>query len=259
MLIELSKEQMDRMLEEVAEYSVDLQEDPTKPELGNVYLQKTLAQCRNYMNRVVHYLQLTMRAERALLTEIKQSELDLDFKIKNKLADDVIVRQQRSLEDRKALAESLLREESENLQQLRVKLIDVQETVKLLKFKYTDLQRTNGDVKMQRSLVRDDKLAQLGGGDGYNSPQINQDRSVPDGMPAPVTNEPLGPKDILDPTRRPDSLPEPIDEAHAVQIAEFLSRHPEKPKESQEKYIEREPEVVISNNIDYNDLLNSCV
>jgi hypothetical protein len=224
----LTKEAMDQMLEEVAGYMVHLEEDPTLPELGTKYLQGVLAQCRNYSNRIVYYLQLCMRAERALLTEIKQAELDFDFKVKEKLADDVIVRQQRALDDRKALAESLMKTEAENLIVLRVQLIDVQESVKLLKFKYGDLTRTSQDIKTQRALVKDDKMAQLAGEDGYNRPQINPDRSVPNGMSAPVAVEPLGPKDILDPSKRPEELPEPVDEAHARQILEFLSRNPEK-------------------------------
>jgi hypothetical protein len=224
----LAKEQMDQMLEEVAGYTVHLEEDPTLPELGTRYLQRVLAQCRNYTNRVQHYLQLCMRAERALLTEIKQAELDFEFKVKEKLADDAIVRQQRALDDRKALAESLLKVEAENLMLLRVQLIDVQETVKLLKFKYSDLARTSQDIKMQRALVKDDKMAQLAGEEGYNKPQTNPDRSVPNGMPAPVAPESLGPKELLDPNKRPEELPEPIDEAHAQQMAEFLRRNPEK-------------------------------
>lgn len=234
-MIELSKEQMDQMLEEVAGYTVKLEEDPTLPHLGTKYLQRVLAQCRNYANRVQHYMQMAMRAERALLTEIKQAELDFEFKVKEKLADDPLVRQQRALDDRKATAESLLKTEQENLTSLKIKLIDVQETVKLLKFKYGDLQRTNGDIKTQRHLVRDDKINQLGGEEGYNQPQINQDRSVPHGMPAPVSIEPLGPQDILDPNKRPESLPEPIDEAHAQQIAEFYQRHPERKEQKAPK------------------------
>ncbi len=227
-MVELTKEQMDQMLEEVAGYAVKLEEDPTLPQFGTKYLQRVLAQCRNYTNRVQHYLQLCMRTERSLLTEIKQAELDFDFKIKEKLADDAIVRQQRSIDDRRALAENLLKPESDNLKELQVKLIDVQETVKLLKFKYSDLQRTSGDIKMQRRIIRDDKELQLGGEEGFGKPQTNQDRSVPNGMPAPVPLEPLGPKDILDPAKRPDDLPEPVDEAHAQQISEFLRRNPER-------------------------------
>jgi hypothetical protein len=229
--MELSKGQLDQMLEEVAGYTVSLEEDPTLSHLGTKYLQQRLAQCRNYTNRVQHYLQMAMRAERTLLTEIKQAKLDFDFKVKTALADDPLVRQQRALDDRKALAESLLKTESDNIRALEIRLIDVQESVKLLKFKYGDLQRTSGDIKMQRRMVHDDKMAQMGGDEGYNQPQTNQDRSVPDGMPAPVPAEPLGPSDILDPSKRPDDLPEPIDEAHAGQIAEFLRRHPEKKNE----------------------------
>lgn len=227
-MVELNKEQMDAILEEVAVYSVQLEEDPTLPHLGTRYLQKALAQCRNFTNRVQHYLHLAMRTERTLNKEIKEAELDFDFKIKHKLADDPIVRQQKALDDRKAVAESLLQVESENLRGLRVKILDVQETVKMLKLKYADLQRTSGDIKVQRALVRDDKMEQLAGREGFSKPQTNQDKTVPGGLPAPVPMEPLGPRDILDPNKRPENLLEPKDELHATQIAEFLTRHPER-------------------------------
>ncbi len=225
---ELSQEKLSQMLEEVSTYEVTLEEDPTLPHLGTRYLQKSIAQCRKFSNRVQHYLQLAMRYERSLLTEIKQVELDMEFKLKELLADDPIVRQQKALEDRKALAEMQLKTESENLKGLRIKLIDIQETVKILKFKYGDLQRTNNDIKIQRSLVKDDTNARLGGGEGFDKPQTNQDRTTGDGLKPPVTAEALGPADILDPSRRPEGLPEPLNEAHALQISEFLRRNPER-------------------------------
>ncbi len=225
---EFSKEKLNQMLEEVSTYEVTLEEDPTLPHLGTRYLQKSIATCRKFSNRVQHYLQLTMRYERSLLTEIKQFELDMEFKLKELLADDPIVRQQKALEDRKALAEMQLKTESDNLRTLRIRLIDIQETVKILKFKYGDLQRTNNDIKIQRSLVRDDVLARGAGGDGFDKPQTNQDRTTGDGLQAPVKAEVLGPTDILDPTKRPEGFPEPLSPAHARQISEFLQRNPDR-------------------------------
>lgn len=225
-----TKEALEKILEEIVEYQVPLEEDPTLPQLGTKYLQRVLAQCRNYMNRVQYYMQQTMRYEKNLRMEIKMTELDLEFKVKEKLADDAIVRQQRAIDDRRALAETQLKPEFENLAQLRVRLIDVEETVKLIKSKYADLKQTNQDIKTQRNLVRDDKEAWGKGEEGYNRPQVGQDRSIPGGLPAPVKPEPVSPADILDPTKRPEDLPEPLNEAHAELMSEWLARNPEKPQ-----------------------------
>src|SRR5271157_5300473 len=95
-----NKESLDQILIEIAEYQVELKEDPTLPELGTKYLQRILAQCRNYLNRTQYYYQMVKRIERELKVNLKMTELDLEFKIKEKLADDVLVRKEPSIEDR---------------------------------------------------------------------------------------------------------------------------------------------------------------
>ena len=224
----IPKEALDQMLEEVAGYSVELCEDPTLPHLGLKYLQKVLSKCRNYTNRTLFYLQSTLRAEKDLKCEIKYNELDFEFKMQEKLADDAMVRAQPSIEDRKAVAAGSLKIESENLARLRVEFIDVQETAKILKTRYQDLQRTANDIKLQRTMVRDDQQDQMLGGQGYSPPQTNQDGSFSGGLPAPINIKPVDPKDILDPETRPADMPEPRDEAHAGMIAAFLTRNPER-------------------------------
>lgn len=226
-MAELTKAQMDQMLEECAGYEVTLEEDPTQPHLGLRYLQKALATCRNYTNRTVFYLQKVLRYEKDLKRAVKTSELDLEFKIKEKLADDQLVRKQPSIEDRKAAATVMYKEEYDLLSEMKALVVDVEESARLLRMKYNDLQRTSNEIKLQRQMVKDDQDSQLRGEAGYSSPVINQDRSVPNGMAAPVT-ERIDPKDLLDPNRKPDEIPEPKDAAHAQLIADFLSRNPEK-------------------------------
>jgi len=233
----VSQEQLDSMLEEVSGYLVELEPDPTLAHLGSKYLQERLSKARNYTNRVMFYLQKCMRYEKSLRVQIKQKELDLEFKLKEKLADDVLVRKQPSISDRQALATTMLKDEYAILAEHRVVLIDVEETVKMLKMKYSDLQRTMGDIKTQRGMVKDDKMAQMHGDEGYDKPVINRDRSVPRGMPAPVPAEPINPEDLLDAKKRPDDLPEPRDREHAQLIGEFLQRHPEKTKQNSESTV----------------------
>jgi hypothetical protein len=182
---------------------------------------------------------------------LKAFELDLERKIAEKLSDDALVRKQPSIEDRKALAMTMLSEEYESIAILRSNLLDVEETWKLLKVKYDHLRGTSQDIKMQRSLVKDDAMLRLGGQDGYSAPQINQDKSVPNGMRAPVTTDDLNPEDILDPNKRPEELPIPKDAVHARMISDFLtSQSPKVHKES----VKVDDEPVRS--INYDDLLS---
>jgi hypothetical protein len=220
----LSEEKLESILREIAEYEVKLEEDPTLPTLGYRYLQKAIARCRQYLNRVQFYLQTVRRFEKNLKARVREFELDLDLKLAAKLADDEIVRQQASAMDRKALAITLLRDEHINLAALRVELLNVEEVVKLVKMKYDDLHRTNMDVKLQRQLVKDDRTGWEGpDGEGYTPPQANQDGTVPNGMTPPVTSSDINPEDLLEDVKESEELPEPRDKDHAQQIDDFIS------------------------------------
>jgi hypothetical protein len=231
---EFSKDQLNQILEEISIFKVDLEEDPTQPHLGTRYLQRVIAQCRQYLNRVQFYLQQVKRYEKNLRHDVKQHELDLEFKMNEKLADDALVRRQQSIADRRAVAITLLKEEHDVLSHLRIGLLDVEETVKLIKTKYDDLGRTNGDIKLQRQLIRDDKQDQLHGDEGYSAPQTRQDRTVPGGLRPPIMPKQIAPSDLLDPNARPEDMPEPRNTVHAGMIADFFASQPRSPVASVE-------------------------
>lgn len=222
----LSKEQLEQIIQEIAGYEVNLEEDPTLPHLGTAYLQKAISKCRAYQNRVQYYLQVVKLHEKKVRLDLRHRELDLDFKMKEKLADDALVRKQPSVRDREALAATMLAAEHQALADLKVELIDIEETVKLIRSKYDQLKQTSNDIRMQRVLIKDDKEAQVLGGEGYSRPQSTQRGLVPNGMPAPIVPR-VEPTDLLDPTRRPDDMPEPLDEAHASMMAAFINGHPQ--------------------------------
>jgi hypothetical protein len=233
---------MDKILEEIAAYQVDLEDDPTQPHLGTKYLQKVVAQCRSYLNRVTFYHQELSREEKRLKMGLKLSELDLSFKTKEKLADDPEVRKQPSIADREALATTMLRGEHQSVSDFGMELMNVQETLKLVKFKHAELLRTAADIRMQRMLVKDDFEARMGGGEGYVKPQSGQDRAVEGGLPPPVPREAIDPTDLLDPEKRPDDLPEPIDKEHARMIADFFNGPARQPAPAPEPgAVPREP------------------
>lgn len=220
----LSEEKLESILGEIIKYEVKLEEDPTLPHLGYRYLQKSIAQCRQYLNRVQFYLQTVRRFEKNLKAVVREFELDLELKLAGLLADHEIVRQQSSAMDRKALAISMLGDEHRNLATLRVELLNVEETVKLIKLKYDDLHRTNMDVKLQRQLVKDDRTGWEGpDGEGYTSPQADQDGTIPGGMVPPVTSSDIDPEDLLEGGGGPEDMPEPKDASYAEQMNNFIS------------------------------------
>ncbi len=249
-------EALDRILEEVAGYQVDLATDPTLPELGSRYILEKLAECRNYTNRTVHYIQLLKRQERDLRMEMKFAEADLSFKIKEKLADDGQVRKQPSIEDRLALATVLLRDEQQALESAKSALLETEETVKLIKSRLDNLKQTSFDIKLQRQVVKDDKEAWGSGEGGYVAPSRNRDRTVPDGMQAPVRPTPISPEDLLDPSRRPADMPEPVDSVHAEQIASFFNSHDELPSQAEEDVPEPPPAAAMASRVSYASLLS---
>jgi hypothetical protein len=215
----ITQSKLDSILEEIAGYDIELEEDPTQTHLRYKYLQSCIAKCRQYLNRVQFYLQITCRYEKNLRLALKELELDIDFKINEKLADDPVVRSQPSIQDRKALAVSMLKDEYGILSKFRMELISIEETVKLIKSKYTDLQKTNQDIKFQRQLVKDE------GGwasedTGYNKPAPNQ--IIEEGMPPPINSDSIDPKDLLNQDQEAEILPS-VKTEHTELIKSFYS------------------------------------
>jgi len=118
----------------------------------------------------------------------------------------------------------MLRQEHEVLARFRVEIQNLDDTVRLVKARYDDLRHTNGDIKLQRQLVKDE-IAGLADG-GYAPPQSREDKTIPGGLPPPVRPESINPDDLLDPAKRPDDLPEPRNPSHAKQIANFFGNKP---------------------------------
>jgi hypothetical protein len=255
----LTRQKLEEILDEIASYKVDLEEDPTLPHLGTRYLQSSLAKCRHFLNRTQYYLQLARRHEKNLRIQLKQCELNADLQLQQLLANEPSVRQQPSIEDRKAVAISFNHELYVEIGKVRADLLDTEETVKLIKAKYDDLNRTNSDIKLQRHLVRDDKIEQMNGGDGYVKPQANKDRTVEGGLTPAIKTQPMEPEDLWDENRRPDDMPVPVDRVHAQQIADFFGKtirveSPSTPTQVS-KPIKEEEERPLVEVISYDDLL----
>jgi hypothetical protein len=216
----LSKQNLDSIIEEIAKYEIELVEDPSDPQHGAKYLQRVISQCRHFMNRVMYYMQTVNQYERGLKTEVRQLELDIDLKSTDLLANDIDVRQRPNIKDRDALISSKLRNENLALMDKRVELLDVEETLKIIKMKYNDLRSTNSDIKLQRQIVKDN----MDFDPDANVPKVGRDKSIAGGLPPDATVN-IDVSSLLDPNTRPDDIPEPVDPVHARQLVMFYGKH----------------------------------
>jgi len=242
-----TKEQLDRILEEVSAFQIELEPDPTLPHLGGTYLRQLVSKCRNYSNRVQHYMRQVAIQTRELNRELKVKQLDLEMKTQDLLANDASVRRQSSIKDREAMAAGLLKEEHLERDALQVAISDLMEVQKILRSSHRELAGTNQDIKSMRQMVKDDRE-----GDGYNQPSRNQDRTVPDGLPGVVRPNKIDPQDLLDSATRPDYIPAPVDRVHAQQMSDFLNSAPS--DASSTPAVKAEEDAPIKS-VNYDDLL----
>lgn len=202
----IAPEKLEEILNQVSAFSVDLVEDPTLPEFGIRYITKVSAVCRNYQNRVQTYMQEVKRAEISLKREIKILETDVELKTNELLSKDEVVRKQSSIEDRKALAFSLISADHQNLSEARLELQDVEESYKILKMRYDQLKLTSNDIKIQRLAVKDEMDFVKDGGGG-TSKSARSGGVIERGMP-PIVN--INDRNIVDEVYRGESPVEPI-------------------------------------------------
>ncbi len=186
---------IEKIIDEISQYEISLEEDPTLPHLKQNYLQRVVKQCRDYLNRVQFYLTMVKKQENRLKKEIKIQETDLELKMASLLADDSIVKNHPSIDERKSAAITKLKDEHIGLHSLRVELLEVEENYKIIKMKYDQLKATSSDIRLQKSLVKDDLDERTLSGGGYDKPTVNQNKSVPGGLPAVVVPDSVSEED----------------------------------------------------------------
>ncbi len=153
-----------RILNEVSAYQIELVADPTLPEYGNKYVMEKMSQCRFMMNRVHYYMQSVKVYLRDLKSKERISSLDFDFKMRDKMANDPTVRSGSSSADRHAIATFQLKYEYEELSKLKTKINDISESFDILKDRYENLKSTMQDIRTQKSVVKDEKdIGGIGG------------------------------------------------------------------------------------------------
>ena len=139
---------------ELGKYSIELHADPRS--MGPVYLNDLISTCRNYLNSVSR-VQLEVHQEKQYLSRtLRAEEAACQVAFDDLLANDERVRRLPSIEDRKATASVFLRDQKNSIDNVKAELQDVEFVEKAIRHTHRELTSTMSEIKLQRSLIRDE-------------------------------------------------------------------------------------------------------
>jgi hypothetical protein len=139
---------------ELDRYAVQLQPDPRS--LGPLYLNDLIAKTRNFLNAVSR-IQLEVHQEKQhMARELRAREAAYQVSADDLLANDERVRRLPSIEDRKATVSVFLRDERQIIERLKAEIQDIEYVEKAVRHRHKELTSTMSEIKLQRSLIRDE-------------------------------------------------------------------------------------------------------
>lgn len=150
----MDSERITEIYEAITKYTIALEPDPAS--LGPKYLAEIIARCRNYLN-ATHMLVLEVHREKHLVQrDLTALEAAYDIESADLLANDDRVRRLPNIDDRKATVSVILRDRLRAVQELRGIIEDLEIVDKAIRFRHRELKDTMAEIKVQRSLIRDE-------------------------------------------------------------------------------------------------------
>lgn len=150
----VSKERIEALFAEISKYRIELASDPTV--LGAKYLQDLIATCRNYTNHVARIINELHKEKMSIDFDLKRKETAFKIAADDLLANDLSVRNLPNITDRQAQINILLRDEHREIEGLRNDISELEHLEKMVKLTHRELKDTMGEIKLQRSLIRDE-------------------------------------------------------------------------------------------------------
>lgn len=150
----IPKDRMEEIIVESLKYSITLASDPTS--LGPKYLQDQIATCRNYTNHTARLMNEVNKAAMNVDYELRRKETAFKIQADELLSNNAHVRNLPNITDRQAQINLLLRDELRVIEELRNSLKDLSHVEKIVKTTHRELKDTMNEIKLQRSLIRDE-------------------------------------------------------------------------------------------------------
>lgn len=205
----LDDEQIDRIFERLEEITVQLDPDPIRR--GPKYLNKKVAEIRNYMNEVQRFRRVVLQEKRKLNAVLNRKEAQYELKFNDLMANDERVTSKSSKSDREAKADDILRDLKSEIMDLQSELDDAKHVEEVVDSKRRELKDLNRDIRLQKRLIEDeiDTGAMWGEDniDGGSGDEIEtEDVDIADLLEDPMGEEDADPEE--------DSLEEDFGEEH---------------------------------------------
>ena len=175
----LQESEIQRIYAEIGQYSIELEADPTV--MGPRYVNKQLALCRNYLNRVTKIRVDLSKHKRMLAVKIAGENTQLRVEKDQLLTTNDLVRKQSNIKDREAVANTILKERLAKIEVLNQDLLDLKTVDAAVEFVHNELIRTANEIKTQRALLEVDRHYKLGYGDETDgdTPKDQKGRPLP--------------------------------------------------------------------------------
>ena len=224
----MNVDRVKQIYEEIEGYGITLSRDPGS--LGPKYLQDQIATCRNHINNVSHIMLEVHREKHNLASELHSMETLFALESDNLLATDERVSRLPSINDRKAAINLFLRERIQFISDLKAKIQDLDYVEKAVKHRHKELRDTMSEIKLQRSLVRDEIDTRSFYGDERPSEGATKDDMSEDEIEATlreVQNEQNEVRSRIETENKTEQKIPPVDEDES--LLRFLEEGESKP------------------------------
>lgn len=169
----LTDADIEAIFEKMDELVLELVRDPSTA--GPNYFQEIIAECRNYLNEASLVVAKLNREKYLISTELRTKEDVFSLDYDDLLANDERVKSLASVEDRKATANYLLRDQKKEINTLKNRLHGVESVLKVAVHRNRELNSTMTAIKDQRKLLQ----TELAAGAFYGDERIPKGKRDP--------------------------------------------------------------------------------
>jgi len=150
----MTEEQIDKMLERLKEINVELDPDPLGQ--GPAVLQNKVALVRNYTTEVQGYVRSVQLYFRQVELGLQYAKSDYELQFNDLMATDQEILNMRNLSqaDRKAVANTRLRDEMEEINRLELELTSTKHLLTVVQDKQNELKGVMSAIRIQRDLIK---------------------------------------------------------------------------------------------------------
>jgi hypothetical protein len=230
----MTPERASQIYQEVDRYRITLVPNP--PSAG--YLNSLISTCRNYLNAVARIIQELSQDKHRISTLLNGEETAYKVEFDDILQGDVVIRNLPNIKDREAAINVRLRDRLARISILKSEIQSIDFVDKAVRLVHRELKGTMSEIRLQRSLIRDEIDTKSFYGDERETMTVNKfpikSEESDDGLSGDeierlfqeheaeqTASQPEDPKPVL--TLVSDAPPEPEDEPEEDLIADAMT------------------------------------